>query len=100
MSNAVVGGRQSGQVSNCYFIAPTLTDPRAKLMPQYDKDIDNTHFFSLMQARDEFLLANTTLSSEQIGYDITLNKRSPLTSPSKPAASREALHTPYACHSG
>ena len=90
-SNAIIGGRQSGYVGNCYFIAPTLTDARAKLMPQYDKDIDNTHFFSLMQARDEFLLANTTLSSEQIGYDITLNKRSPLTSPQQTGGKQRSI---------
>ena len=51
-SNAVVGFRQSGMVENCYYTAPTLSDPRAKLMP-----------------------SNSGLKEEDICYDLTMNGR-------------------------
>ena len=72
--NAVVGYRRNGTVENCYFTAPTLSDPRAKLMP--DKREDNTDFLTRLHQRDEFLLqAITGLTAEQIGYDLTLQGR-------------------------
>ena len=76
--NAVVGYRQNGKIENCYFIAPTLKDDRAKLMPQYDKDVDNTDFLTHLNDRDEYLL-KAGLAKEQICYDLTLNNRKPLT---------------------
>ena len=76
--HAVVGARQGGKVENCYFTAPTLSDPRAKLMPQYNKDVDNTDFLTRLAARDKFLTGTSGLTKGQIGYDITLNNRATL----------------------
>ena len=73
-SNAVVGFRQSGMVENCYYTAPTLSDPRAKLMPNITDD--NTNFLTQLHARDQFLLeGNSGLKEEDICYDLTLNGR-------------------------
>ena len=73
-SNAVVGFRQSGMVENCYYTAPTLSDPRAKLMPIVTDD--NTNFLTQLHARDQFLLeGNSGLKEEDICYDLTLNGR-------------------------
>jgi len=71
--HAVVGARQGGKVENCYFTAPTLSDPRAKLMPMEAED--NTNFLTLLSARDKFLSKGGGLTNEQIGYDITVNGR-------------------------
>ena len=70
--NAVVGYRRNGTVENCYFTAPTLSDPRAKLMPMEAQD--NSSFLNQLHARDEFLL-KTDLTEEQIGYDLRFNGR-------------------------
>ena len=73
-SNAVVGFRQSGMVENCYYTAPTLSDPRAKLMPMEAQD--NTDFLDILSKRDKFLLeGNSGLKEEDINYDITMNGR-------------------------
>ena len=73
-SNAVVGFRQSGMVENCYYTAPTLSDPRAKLMPNITDD--NTNFLTQLHARDQFLLeGNSGLKEEDICYDLTMNGR-------------------------
>ena len=73
-SNAVVGFRQSGKIENCYYTAPTLSDPRAKLMPNVAED--NTDFLTQLNARDMFLLeGNSGLKEEDISYDLTINGR-------------------------
>ena len=72
--NAVVGYRRNGTVENCYFTAPTLSDPRAKLMPDIAED--NTNFLNQLNARDRFLLeGNGGLKEENICYDLRLNGR-------------------------
>ena len=63
---------------DCYFTDPTLKDEKATLMPQYDKDVDNTDFLTLLAMRDKFLTGTSGLARGQIGYDITLNKRATL----------------------
>ena len=65
-------------VEDCYFTDPTLKDGKALLMPQYDKDVDNIDFLTLLAMRDRFLTGTSGLSRVQIGYDITLNKRATL----------------------
>lgn len=65
-------------VEDCYFTNPALKDGKAVLMPQYDKDVDNTDFLTLLTMRDRFLTGNSGLSNYHIGYDITLNKRATL----------------------
>ena len=75
-AHAVIGG--GGQPTDCYFTDPTLTDDKAKLMPQYNKDIDNTDFLTRLAARDKFVMQTSGLTREQIGYDITLNNRTTL----------------------
>ena len=65
-------------VEDCYFTNPTLKDGKALVMPQYDKDVDNTDFLTLLTMRDRFLTGTSGLTREQIGYDITLNKRATL----------------------
>lgn len=70
--NAVVGTRQSGTIKDCYFTCPTLSDPRARLMPQYD--VDNTDFLKMVNQRDKYLkTGKTDLADADISYDITLN---------------------------
>ena len=64
----------SSMVENCYYTAPTLSDPRAKLMPMEAQD--NTSFLDLLSKRDKFLLeGNSELTKEDIGYDLTMNGR-------------------------
>ena len=73
-SNAVVGFRQSGMVENCYYTAPTLSDPRAKLMPNVTED--NTDFLTKLHARDQFLQdGNSGLREDDICYNLTINGR-------------------------
>ena len=76
-ANPIVAIKNDGTVSDCYYTAPTLSDNNAKLMPQYNKDVDNTDFLKRLHARDEFLL-KAGLTHEQIGYDITMNNREKL----------------------
>ncbi len=73
-ASAVVGYRNSGMIEHCYFTAPTLSEPRAKLMPQIAED--NTEFLTLLNTRDQFLLEdNSELKESDICYDITLTER-------------------------
>jgi hypothetical protein len=61
-------------VENCFYTAPTLSDPRAKLMPNITED--NTDFLTQLNARDKFLLeGNSGLKEEDISYDLTINGR-------------------------
>lgn len=76
-ANPIVAIRNGGTVTDCYYTAPTLSDNNAKLMPQFNKDVDNTDFLKRLHARDEFLL-KAGLTKEQIGYDITMNNREKL----------------------
>ncbi|MBQ2209174.1 MAG: hypothetical protein II404_04330 [Prevotella sp.] len=68
-----VCNNNGGTVKDCYFTAPTLSDALAKLMPQYNKDVDNTGFLTALAARDKFLMETSGLTREQIGYDLTMN---------------------------
>jgi hypothetical protein len=70
--SCVVCINNGGPVTDCYFIAPTLSDANAKLMPHISED--NTNLLTLLNARDEYLL-KAGLTEEQINYDLTLNGR-------------------------
>ncbi len=74
--NAVIGKYNDFYVTNkenLFFTCTTLADPNAALMP--DMMADNTTFLTQLAERDEFLLKNSSMTKEQIGYDITLNGR-------------------------
>ena len=74
---------QGEKVNDCYFTAPTLKDDHAQLMPQYNKDIDNTDFLTRLAARDKFLTGVSGLTAKQMGYDITMNNRTTLSAVQK-----------------
>lgn len=77
-SYAIAGGNDGATVENCYFTDASLTDYKAKLMPQYNKDVDNTGFLTALVARDKFLTNVSGLTKEQIGYGMTMNNRATL----------------------
>ena len=74
VKSCVVSVNNGLAVEDCYFTAPTLSDRRAKLMPNITED--NTNFLTQLHARDQFLLeGNSGLKEEDICYDLTINGR-------------------------